>query len=142
MQHKILAYLFFVPFIALLLWTGWLYYARHNGTDIRVVITGYDPRDLLSGHFIQYTIDWQKTNCTQFKDNICPEEEFCKEARWGKQCRFYIPQNYAKELDKLFRNRSQNDMIFEVVYSYHKGIEPLAKQLLINGKDWHESIEK
>lgn len=72
----------------------------------------------------------------------CQERELCKEALWGRQYRFYIPEKNAHELDELFRRRNTTNMTFEVVYSYHKGSEPLAKQLLINGKDWRESLKK
>ena len=142
MNKKILAGVFIVPFIALFAWTMWLYTQQETGKEVKVAITGYDPRDLLSGHYIQYTIDWNRTDCSQFSDGICPKDEFCKEARWGRQCRFYIPEKNAEELDRLFWRRNTTDMIFEVAYSYHKGTEPLAKQLLINGKDWRESLEK
>lgn len=140
MSKKILAIMLIVPFVGLFLWTMWLYTQQATGKEIKVVIAGYDPRDLLSGHYIQYTIDWAETNCNQFPDGICPKNEFCKDSRWGRQCRFYIPEKNANELDKLFRKRNATDMVFEVVYSYHKGHEPLAKELLINGKNWRESL--
>lgn len=142
MNKKIIAFVFFAPFIALFTWTIWLYVQQSTGKEITVAVTGYDPRDLLSGHYIQYTIDWDRTDCSQFSHGICPKDEFCKEADWGRQCRFYIPEKNAQELDLLFSQRNTTDLIFEVVYSYHRGTEPLAKQLLINGKDWRESLDK
>ena len=129
-----------LPFICLLGWTLFLTVTRNTGKDIIVDITGYDPRDLLSGHYIAYQIDWENTDCTQFDDDVCPDEEFCKEAHWGRQCRFYIPENQAKDLDNLFARRSRNDLKFEVVYSYRKDRTPIAKKLLINGKDWQEYL--
>ena len=140
MNKRVLALLFFIPFAALALWAAWLYVQQSTGKEVKVAVTGYDPRDLLSGHYIQYTIDWDKTDCSQFADGVCPEKEFCKEERWGRQCRFYIPEINARDLDMMFRQRNTTDMVFEVVYSYHKGRKPLAKQLLINGKDWRESM--
>ena len=142
MNRKILAFVFVVPFVVLCSWTMLLYMQRVTGKEVKVAVMGYDPRDLLSGHYIQYTIDWNRTDCSQFPDGNCPKDEFCKQARWGRQCRFYIPEKNAKELDRLFSRRNTTDMIFEVVYSYHKGQEPLAKQMLINGKDWRESLGK
>lgn len=141
MNKKFLALIFAIPLLCLLSWTVWLYFQQATGIEIRVAVTGYDPRDLLSGHYIQYTIDWERTDCAQFADGNCPKDEFCKEARWGRQCRFYIPENNAQELDKMFWHRNATDMVFEVIYSYHKGTEPMAKQLLINGKDWRESLD-
>ncbi len=140
MNKRVLALLFFIPFTALALWAAWLYVQQSTGKEVKVAITGYDPRDLLSGHYIQYTIDWEKTDCGQFANGVCPENEFCKEERWGFQCRFYIPEKNAEELNRMFWQRNDTDMVFEVIYSYHKGSKPLAKQLLINGKDWRESL--
>ncbi len=138
MKAKILAICFAIPFFCLLIWTLSLAWHQHHGTEIKVSIAGYDPRDLLSGHYIQYEIDWDHTDCTQFPQTICPFQDFCKEARWGRQCRFYIPEKYAEQLDALFRKRNNEDMKFEVVYSYHPNKQAIAKQLLINGKDWRE----
>jgi len=134
---------FAVPLVCLMAWTAMLYTQRNNGVDIKVAVTGYDPRDLLSGHYIAYTIDWEKTDCSQFPDGVCHADAFCKEMSWqrwnsGRQCRFYIPEQYARSLDTLFRNRNSEDMVFEVIYSYNKGRKAIAKQLLINGKDWHD----
>ena len=142
MNKKVLASLLYFPLIALCAWTASLYVRQAAGRDVIVAIQGYDPRDLLSGHYIQYTIDWNRTDCAQFPNGVCPRKEFCKEARWGRQCRFYIPEANAKELDSLFRRRNSTNMVFEVIYSYKKGSEPMAKQLLINGKDWRESLKK
>lgn len=38
----------------------WLQTERlsHQGTDWDVPITGYDPRDLLRGHYVQFRYDW------------------------------------------------------------------------------------
>lgn len=139
MKTKILAISFALPFICLLVWTLDLAWQRSHGQEVTVAVMGYDPRDLLSGHYIQYQIDWGRTDCAQFK-NGCPKEDFCQEARWGRQCRFYIPQDKAKDLDTLFRKRNNDTLRFEVVYSYRRGQSAIAKQLLINGKDWRESL--
>ena len=140
MKTKIWAVCFAVPFVCLLLWTLYLGWQRQSGSEITVAITGYDPRDLLSGHYIQYEIDWARTDCSQFPQGICRPQDFCKQARWGRQCRFYVPQRYARELDRLFRRRNDTDLKFEIVYSYQPGKQALAKQLLINRKDWRESL--
>lgn len=141
MKTKILAISFALPFICLLLWTLELTWQRSQGTEVIVSVMGYDPRDLLSGHYIQYQIDWNRTDCSQFPGGNCPKEHFCKEARWGRQCRFYIPEKHARELDDLFRKRNNDTMKFEVIYSYQRGQAAIAKQLLINGKDWRESLQ-
>ena len=140
MKEKILAVCFALSFICLLLWTMHLTWQRNHGTEIKVAVTGYDPRDLFSGHYIQYQIDWEHTDCNQFPKGECAKEDFCEKARWGRQCHFYIPEEYAKQLDALFRMRNRENLTFEVVYSYAPGKKAQATQLLINGKDWRESV--
>ena len=128
---------FALPLIILIGWTITLYAQRQSGQDVRVQITGYDPRDLLSGHYIQYRIDWKATDCTQFENHICPDTKyFCKKALWGNQCRFYVPEKDAVRLDNMFRHRNRTKDTFEIIYSYRPGHKALAKQLLINGQDW------
>ena len=141
MKNKILAIALITPLICLAGWLIYLTFQRATGKEVIVSIQGYDPRDLLSGHYIRYTIDWEKTNCAQFENGLCPEEEFCKNARWGGLCRFYVPERNAQELDGLFWLRNDSDLIFEVIYSYKKGSEPIAKQMLINGEDWRKSLK-
>ncbi|MBP5404229.1 MAG: GDYXXLXY domain-containing protein [Elusimicrobiaceae bacterium] len=140
MKNKLLALSFAIPFLCLLAWTLHLTWQRSHGLEITVPVTGYDPRDLLSGHYIQYEIDWAQADCTQFPGGKCLRENFCKKARWGRQCRFYIPETDAKRLDNLFRKRNNETLKFEVVYSYTPGQPAIAKQLLINSQDWREYI--
>lgn len=39
------------------LW-GWSDYRSRQGTDWFVPVAGYDPRDLLRGHYVEFTYDW------------------------------------------------------------------------------------
>jgi uncharacterized membrane-anchored protein len=45
------------PLLVLLLWTGKLESQRRQGRRIEVPIVGVDPRDLISGHFVQFHLD-------------------------------------------------------------------------------------
>ena len=144
MRKSIWGILFMLPFAVLAVWTLCLTYQRNTGREVKVAVEGYDPRDLLSGHYIQYQIDWEKTDCTQFINGICPQDDFCKEARWGKQCRYYVPENFAADLDDLFRRFRSGDesLTFEVVYAYQPNRQAIAKRLLINGEDWRNAMVK
>ena len=135
MKNRILIISLIIPWLCLLAWALALTHTRASGTDVTVAIAGYDPRDLLSGRYIAYQIDWSQTDCTVFPNKVCPKNEFCKEARWGRQCRFYVPETHADRLDKLFRQRGEK-LRFTVVYSYAPHKTPIAKELLINGKPW------
>jgi len=39
------------------LW-GWSDYLSRQGTDWEVAIMGYDPRDMLRGHYVEFRYDW------------------------------------------------------------------------------------
>ena len=132
------------PILMLVLWVIFLTVKSLTLPEVRVSITGYDPRDLLSGHYIAYTIDWENTDCTQFENKICPREEFrnyALKAYWGQQFRFYVPEQYASKLDDMFRYQRGNHK-FEVIYKYRSGIKPMAKDLLIDGRPWKQIISE
>lgn len=97
--------------------------------EVTLRIQGYDPRDLLSGHYISYRIDWANSDCLQFPDKTCP-----KGNAFFKNQKFYVPEAEAAKLDELLRN--PQGRIFEVVYSFGDGVRPRPKRLLINGQDW------
>ena len=140
MKKPFLITILFLPLACLVGWTIFLTASRNQGTEVKVAVMGYDPRDLLSGHYIAYQVDWEQTDCAQFPGNTCPKETFCHQDRWGRQCRFYVPEQYAQKLDDLFRKRNSTDTAFEVVYSYRPGHKPFAKELLINGSPWKDFI--
>ncbi|MBR1648026.1 MAG: hypothetical protein IJ689_00320 [Alphaproteobacteria bacterium] len=142
-KNKIITVLAF-PIAILVLWIADLSIRTALMPEVTVRIAGYDPRDIISGHYIAYTIDWEETDCTQFAGRVCPEDEFKNYALneyWGDQYRFYIPESKAKELDKMFRNR-RAEHNFDIIYKYTPGFPPLAKELLIDGKPWQETIIK
>lgn len=132
LHRGIIITLLAVPCFALMAWTVLLTSQRHDGRDVQIAIEGYDPRDLLSGHYIRYQHNWQQTDCTQFANNICPKEAFCE------YCRFYISETHASTLDKILRQPKQAPIT--VVYSYQQGRKPVAKSLLIDGKPYAEVL--
>lgn len=128
--------LILAPAVLLLLWVVFLSVQLRKGQEVIVRIKGYDPRSILSGHYIDYVIDWENTDCTQFRNNICPEKDFEKGLYvqyWGKFGRFYIAENRAEDLDRAVRN---SDNVAEIIYSYQEGLRPFALRLLINGNDF------
>ncbi len=142
MKRYIFALFLSVPFFLLLAWAVGLHYQMVTMPEVTLPITGYDPRDLLAGHYIRYQIDWDKADCNQFENNICPEEAF-KDKQTGRAVhRFYIPENRARALDTAFITGMHNGekLSFSVVYAYKDGVKPIPKRLLINGKDWQETI--
>jgi hypothetical protein len=49
---------FALPLAGLAALWGWSDRLSRQGTDWLVPVAGYDPRDLLRGHYVQYTYDW------------------------------------------------------------------------------------
>jgi hypothetical protein len=49
---------FALPLAGLAALWGWSDHLSRQGTDWLVPVAGYDPRDLLRGHYVQFTYDW------------------------------------------------------------------------------------
>lgn len=136
--HSLLKFLWIVPFFVLLGQVIYLTVETTMAQQVVVAIRGYDPRSLLSGHYIRYEIDWSQTDCSQFERAICPRQVFNQIPH-----RYYVPQQDAKELDVLLRRGERivkEPLQFEIVFSYTKGKRPIARMLLINGQGWKEYL--
>lgn len=142
MKNKFLLFILLIPVICLFVWNCYLWYNKDSGAEITVAITGYDPRDLLSGHYIRYQINWNNTDLTQFEDKPFTKQDFTDSLN-KKSLRFYVSERHAKTLDKIlfhesFKPKEEQQTTIEVVYSYKKGKHPIAKKLLLNGKDYRK----
>ena len=121
-----------LPFIGLFGFV--VYYANfvENAASVTLPIQGYDPRNLLSGHYIQFSIDWKKADCQQANWNgSCPQSSF------RGVNRFYVPEDKAKLLERLI---NQRDISAQVVFAYKKGKKAIVKDLLIDGRNWKDYI--
>ena len=128
MKNKIICILLFLPIFAMA--SMMAYYMVHgNFQKVRVAVNGYDPRDLLSGFYMQLTPDWQRTDCTQFTENICPQKEF--ESVYN----YYINRSHS---DKL--SQAVNEKRAELLFSYKQGQTPQIVDLLIDGRPKKEFI--
>lgn len=143
MKNKLLLFILLIPVICLFVWNCFLWYDKDSGTEIIVQITGYDPRDLLSGHYIRYRIDWDKTDLQQFENKPCTKQDFVDSLN-KTSYRFYVSETHAKYLDKLLMEswdaKEKDKKKVEVVYSYKKGKHPIAKKLLVDGQPYQKII--
>ena len=143
MKNKLLFFILLIPVICLFVWNCYLWHNKDLGTEIKVAITGYDPRDLLSGHYITYRIDWNKTDSEQFNDKEFKKEDFTKSLN-KNSFRFYVSEKHAKYLDKALMDslnaKEEDKKKIEVVFSYKKGKHPIAKTLLINNQDYKKVL--
>ena len=135
-----LKFLWIIPIVVLLGQVMYLTIWTRTSQQVVIAIQGYDPRSLLSGHYINYQIDWDKTDCWQFEEGVCPRDDFRQIPH-----RFYVPQKDAGQLDRLLRFGNGNaaePLQFEIVFAYEKGRQPIAKTLLINGEQWKDYLSK
>ena len=133
-MNKFKTFLLLLPFIGMCCWV--MYYAHFVKTAQEVVlpITGYDPRNLLSGHYIQFQINWSAANCRQaYWDGTCPRGDFAGINR------YYVPEDRASILERVINNA---DLATEILFAYRPGARPVAKELLINGERWEDYLRK
>lgn len=129
-MNKIKTLILLIPFIGMCCWVFYYAHFVKNATEVILPITGYDPRNLLSGHYIEFQIDWSKANCRQADwRGSCPRGDF------RGVNRYYVPENKAHELERLINN---NRFVSEIVFAYKPGTRPVAKELLIDGQPWNQ----
>lgn len=129
-----------------------------QGTRVVLPITGYDPRDLLSGHYLIYNVNYGVSPmCAAGADMV--EAYFClvdRSFRFGpvRDCalaiaglcessrfvagieRFYVPQENARDLEKHVMGRNAT-----IELSIKNGRAQVV-DLLIEGKSWREKIQE
>ena len=131
MLKKFLVVLVCAPVVYFAAWIGFLTVSLENAPEVSVVVKGYDPRDLLSGHFLNLAPDWAQTDCAQFENGICPEEAF------ENNYRYYVPEEAAPKLEKMiFEPQTRAELVF----AFLPKMPPRVKNLLINGKVWQEAL--
>ena len=145
--------------------------AVYRGTEAVFAIYGYDPRDLLSGHYLTFDIDLgAKGSCRDVSydrsynsrpkqiffcidtKNFVKSQRECPSASIGGYCdyrdfytgvrRFYIPEKYAETLDFQLRQSTRTTQRMKVVLSVTGSGRAYAKDILIDGRPWKEWIQK
>jgi uncharacterized membrane-anchored protein len=125
-----------------------------HGRQWQFPIRGYDPRDMLRGHYLTYRIDWDHDSSSQ---NSCWDCCVClKKTRsdqtarrtpcaYATDCdvklssdqeqalsRFYIPEDKAQKLDQAVRARRASVILIE------KRGQLSLKELLVDGQPWQD----
>lgn len=118
MKTKILMAL---PIIVLFCWVSALQLSRSTAEKIVLPVSGYDPRDLLSGHYLRVRVRYPENS--RYKD--C-----CNNIR-----RFYVPEDRAQVLEQALNSAN---VTAEMVIALPKNGEPKPVDLLLNGKSWTE----
>lgn len=121
------------PIIFLGTWAAHTDYKIKNAPEITIRAEGYDPRDLISGHYLRLRLNWQDTDCSQFGDNLCHPNRF------ESIYRYYLPEAAAMEIDRVINKRSVQ---IDLVFAYPKDKQPYLKKLLLDGQKWKKWLKK
>lgn len=145
-----------IPILAL---AALVAYKRHiltTGREVVLPIEGYDPRDLLAGHYLTYTVNYGVEGLcqgsqepspayvclsTHTSSQMVPENcslyirGRCERGRFlaGVE-RYYVPQSSALELEQKVRDKKAS-----VVISVTPLGEAQVKDLWIDGRSWREN---
>lgn len=132
-MSKLKVLFLFLPFIGLACWM--MYYINFIQSSYEVIlpITGYDPRNLLSGHYIEFNIDWSRANCNQADWNGT-----CQKDAFSGVNRYYVPENKAVSIESII---NKENLSSEIVFAYQKDEKAIVKDLLIEGKTWQEYLQ-
>ncbi len=159
-SKKLLIIFLLVPVIALATLTAYKKSIVTFGREVILPISGYDPRDLLSGHYLIYRVDYGiETVCDHkftpgepaylcltprmfsfFPTHNCDLEIIgaCNNSRFEAGIeKFYVPQEKALELEKLIQSKKAGIKI-----AVTPDGKAQVKDLLIDGKPWTEMIAK
>lgn len=63
-----------VPIIGLLVLTAYKKYILSSGHEYEFAIEGYDPRDLLAGHYIQFRVVYDANNICENRNSNTPQD--------------------------------------------------------------------
>lgn len=160
-QLRLVAALLFP--IVVLATNTWMYQQQRSaGETFKFPIEGFDPRDLLSGHYLFYKVDYGVPSanacptsdiaaalCLRPEKRVYPADERptnCEIYVQG-ECdansiftaglnRFYIPQGYASQLEAKIADKKG-----EIEVSIDKRGNAAILDLLIDGKSWKETLQ-
>ncbi len=125
MRKALIAILILAPLLGLLGFIAKIETERRNATPWRVSIEGYDPRDMLRGHYLTFQYKWQwrgddpseTPSCLCLNHapgspetpevSICAFEDTCASRVKGESLaigRVYIPEEHASALERKFRD--------------------------------------
>lgn len=87
----------------------YLEFIKNSGKELILPVSGYDPRDLLSGHYLRYNIEYQTYSlCTSAIDN---QESFTKFDKSQAHCVCYSHPGKIEEGDGTFVENCDADTL-------------------------------
>ncbi len=156
-SRKILILALIFPIVALLSLVAYKRYHQISGQEYTFPISGYDPRDIFSGHYLTFKVEYGvdgicegeyfkipraafvcletkkfsydlPEGCSQFIRGVCQFERF--EA--GVE-RFYVSEARARELEQHVINHNA-----QIKIAVMKNGSAIIKSLVVNGEEYRE----
>jgi uncharacterized membrane-anchored protein len=161
-RNKIIALL--IPIFIIVGSIGKSEYQLATGETWKFKISGYDPRDLLRGHYVMYQVefDWgegekdcaDKKDCclclTRKKDSLdlakvskmscsiaadrC--DGLMREEYIQELRKYFIPEDKGKVLEKAIREKNG-----EILVTINDDGHPVVRDLLVDGITWLKAIK-
>ena len=151
--RKAIIFVLLFPILILAAMTLYKQSVFQSGTEVVLPISGFDPRDLLSGHYLIYRIDYGVDGICRDADPeqtgfICLDPklfssapiEDCKRLIRGT-CRhgrfeagiekFFVPETEARALEDKIRSKQAS-----IVLALTRSGGAQVKDLLIDGQSW------
>ena len=162
-KSKQVLFILLIPLVVMLSITVWRAFNFNIGKRVVLKVVGHDPRDLLSGHYVIYQVDYgtakmcfgtkstfpragyvclddlNKINFSYSRIRSCEKllKGRCQRGRFKAGIeKFFIPETYAKQLDKFLReNRGSIEL------SVTADGKAQVSDLYIDGKSWKEVFQ-
>ncbi|MEO5377824.1 MAG: GDYXXLXY domain-containing protein [Magnetococcus sp. DMHC-6] len=155
-----------IPILALSGLAGWKHWHQSHGQEVVLSVQALDPRDLLSGHYLTFQVDYGlESMCRPISSNdalrndalyVCldpknifetmPQGEACSLFIRGS-CRrgvfeagierFFIPQEYASRLERAISNK-----ICTVLVSVTDDGTATLQDFRIEGRSWSDYVHE
>lgn len=135
-ERKLMTLMVLIPLVFFISWVGMIKYMDFMADNhVKIAARGYDPRDLLLGHYLNLEVDWNQTDCNQFVNSKCPRHKF------KKVYQLFIPEERAVQLDEIVQSSSGTYKI-ELLFNYRRGSKPQLKEMLIDGNPWRSWLDR
>lgn len=159
--------LLFIPVVILLGWVILIQTAVSTGTPIVLPVRGFDPRDILAGHYLAVAVDygaftsecadrqgkqrWEKTEAF-----FCPDigkivlnkpadcavfiKGYCRYGRFDDNVsRFYIPEKLSRPLEQAVREPENNP---QLLLSVSRDGRAFPQDLILDGLPFAEWLKQ
>jgi uncharacterized membrane-anchored protein len=170
LTHPKLAAVLAFPILCLFLWAGFSSVRLQTGTEVTIPIVGFDPRDILAGHYLTYRLDLPHNKICKNSLPKVPSTKVCLKSskgtllaiRWPKpisqgraegctavlqgSCksgRFLagIEKFYIPEGDARELDIAVRRKKGAVVVSVDRIGNGMVKDLLIDGQSWRKYVK-